>query len=163
VVAAAWSSRGAIRDPKSPGAGEREPHHLPAGKREDGRGLASVDLIVINEAARVDDELIAATRPMLATSNGSLFALSTPAGKRGWFYEAWTGGIGWHRISVKTTDCPRIDPAFLEEGRTALGPMIFAQEYLCEFHEPEGAAFMTELINAAFTSNFQPFWPQRTL
>ncbi len=30
------------------------------------RGLASVDLIVIDEAARVDDELLAATRPMLA-------------------------------------------------------------------------------------------------
>jgi hypothetical protein len=28
------------------------------------RGLASVDLIVIDEAARVDDELLAATRPM---------------------------------------------------------------------------------------------------
>ena len=34
------------------------------------RGLASVDLIVIDEAARVDDELLAATRPMLAVSNG---------------------------------------------------------------------------------------------
>jgi hypothetical protein len=42
------------------------------------RGLASVDLIVIDEAARVDDDLLAATRPMLAVSNGSLFALTTP-------------------------------------------------------------------------------------
>src|SRR5215469_11539539 len=50
------------------------------------RGLASVDLIVLDEAARVDDELLAAIRPMLAVSNGSLFALTTPAGKRGWFY-----------------------------------------------------------------------------
>src|SRR5215470_9644876 len=41
------------------------------------RGLASVDLIVIDEAARVEDDLLAATRPMLAVSNGSLFALST--------------------------------------------------------------------------------------
>jgi hypothetical protein len=49
------------------------------------RGLASVDLIVIDEAARVDDELLAATRPMLAVSNGSLFALTTPAGKRAGF------------------------------------------------------------------------------
>jgi hypothetical protein len=48
------------------------------------RALASVD--VLDEAARVDDELLAAIRPMLAVSR-SLFALSTPAGKRGWFYE----------------------------------------------------------------------------
>src|SRR5215469_9709588 len=92
------------------------------------RGLASVDLVILDEAARVDDELLAAVRPMLAVSNGSLFALSTPAGKRGWFYDQWMRGVGWQRISVKSTDCPRIDPAFLEEERQALGPVLFAQE-----------------------------------
>ena len=65
------------------------------------RGLASVDLIVIDEAARVEDELLAAVRPMLAISDGSLFALTTPAGKRGWFYEQWLHGVGWQRISIK--------------------------------------------------------------
>ena len=92
------------------------------------RGLASVDLIVIDEAARVEDELLAATRPMLAVSNGSLFALSTPAGKRGWFYEQWMRGVGWQRISIKSTDCPRIAPEFLQQEREQLGPMLFAQE-----------------------------------
>lgn len=52
------------------------------------RDLSSVELIVI-DPPRVDDDLIAATRPMLAVSNSSLFALTTPAGKRGWFYEQW--------------------------------------------------------------------------
>ena len=33
------------------------------------RGLSSVHLIVIDEAARVDDDLLATTRPMLAFSN----------------------------------------------------------------------------------------------
>ena len=124
------------------------------------RGLASVDLIVIDEAARVDDDLIAATRPMLAVSNGSLFALTTPAGKRGWFYEQWLRGIGWQRISIKSTECRRIDPEFLQQEREALGPLLFGQEYLCEFHDPEGAAFLTELIDAAFTADFEPFLPR---
>src|SRR6185437_7178084 len=35
------------------------------------RGYAAANLIVIDEAARVDDELLAAVRPMLATSNGT--------------------------------------------------------------------------------------------
>jgi len=121
------------------------------------RGLASVDLIVVDEAARVEDALLAAVRPMLAVSNGSLFALSTPAGKRGWFYEQWMRGVGWSRISVKSTECSRIDPAFLQGEREALGPMLFGQEYLCEFHDEEGAAFLTELISAAFVSSFPPF------
>ena len=54
------------------------------------RGYAGADLVVIDEAARVEDELLAAVRPMLATSNGKLIALTTPAGKRGWFFETWT-------------------------------------------------------------------------
>jgi hypothetical protein len=35
-----------------------------SGNEKTVRGLASVDLIIIDEAARVDDELLAATRPM---------------------------------------------------------------------------------------------------
>jgi hypothetical protein len=49
-------------------------------------------------------QLLAAVRPMLATTNGRFFALSTPAGKRGFFYEAWARGEGWERISVKGAD-----------------------------------------------------------
>jgi hypothetical protein len=123
------------------------------------RGLASVDLIVIDEAARVDDDLLAATRPMLAVSNGSLFALTTPAGKRGWFYEAWMRGIGWSRISIKSTECPRISQEFLDQEREQLGPLLFAQEYLCEFHDEVGSAFLAELIAAAFTRDFPPLFP----
>ena len=126
------------------------------------RGLAAVDLLVIDEAARVDEDTVTAVRPMLAVSNGSLFALSTPAGKQGWFYEQWLRGIGWQRISIKSTECSRIDPAFLDEEREALGPMMFGQEYLCEFHDESGAAFLTELLDAAFVSTFEPFLPRTT-
>jgi hypothetical protein len=123
------------------------------------RGLASVDLIIIDEAARVEDDLLAATRPMLAVSNGSLFALSTPAGKRGWFYEAWLRGVGWQRISIKSTDCPRIDPAFLEAEREALGPLLFGQEYMCEFFDDGMQVFATELIERAMRRDVPTLFP----
>ena len=98
---------------------------------------------------------------MLAVSNGSLFLapLTTPAGKRGWFYEQWMKGVGWQRISIKTTECPRISAEFLDQEREQLGPLIFAQEYLCEFRDEVGAAFLTELIDAAFVADFPPFLP----
>ena len=121
------------------------------------RGL-KVDLVVIDEAARLTTTL-AAVRPMLATSDGSLFALTTPAGKRGWFYEQWLRGVGWQRISIKSTDCPRISPEFLAEEREQLGPVIFAQEYLCQFHDEVGSAFLADLVAAAFVSDFPPFLP----
>ena len=56
------------------------------------RGFAGAHLIVCDEAARIDDDLMSALRPMLATVNGSLLMLSTPAGKRGEFHRAWTEG-----------------------------------------------------------------------
>ena len=56
------------------------------------RGFSGVDLLIVDEAARVADELYYAVRPMLAVSGGRLLMLSTPFGKRGVFYEEWTGG-----------------------------------------------------------------------
>jgi hypothetical protein len=94
---------------------------------------------------------------MLATTAGRFFALSTPAGKRGWFYESWVGGEGWERVQVKATECPRISPAFLEEERQALGPMRFAQEYECEFIDSDTSVFNTDLIQEALTNDFDPF------
>lgn len=54
-------------------------------------GYSAPDLVIIDEAARVPDELYYVIRPMMAMSAGKLIALSTPWGKRGWFHEAWTG------------------------------------------------------------------------
>jgi len=59
------------------------------GKEETIRGYSGVRLLVVDEAARVPDELYYSIRPMLAVSRGRLIALSTPFGKRGWFFEAW--------------------------------------------------------------------------
>ena len=66
-------------------------YHCAARHRTDNARLAAAALVIIDEAARVEDDLLAAVRPMLATSGGRLIALTTPAGKRGWFFEAWHG------------------------------------------------------------------------
>jgi hypothetical protein len=129
---------------------------LPGSERTT-RGYSGATLVVMDEAARVPDELLAAVRPMLATTNGRFFALSTPAGKRGFFHEAWEHGEGWERISVKGAECPRISPEFLTEEMEALGPLRFSEEYECAFTDAETNVFATELIEAAFTDDFEPF------
>src|SRR5688500_11635505 len=58
------------------------------------RGFSGASLLVLDEAAQVDDELYFAVRPMLAVSGGALMMLTTPYGKRGVFYEAWETGEG---------------------------------------------------------------------
>ena len=122
------------------------------------RGYAAADLIIVDEAARVEDELLTAVRPMLATSNGRLIALTTPAGKRGWFFDAWTGGEDWHRTKVAASDCPRISQAFLDEELRELGAQRFSEEYGLEFLDPDEAVFPSAIIAAAFTSEVLPLW-----
>jgi hypothetical protein len=122
------------------------------------RGYAAADLVVIDEAARVEDELLAAVRPMLATSNGRLIALSTPAGKRGWFYEAWIGDDSWHRVRVPASECPRISKEFLAEELRELGQQRFSEEYELAFVDANEAVFGSAIIEAAFSQEVSPLW-----
>jgi len=120
------------------------------GKESTTRGFSAVALLVVDEAARVPDELYYSIRPMLAVSGGRLAALSTPFGTRGWWYEAWRSAEPWERYEVPATECPRIPAAFLEEERRNLGEWWFRQEYCCEFLDAETQAFRREDIDAAF-------------
>jgi hypothetical protein len=102
-------------------------------KEETIRGFSSISLLILDEAARVPDDLYRAVRPMLAVSNGRMICLSTPCGKRGFFYDCWSsGGDDWQRIEVPATKIPRIKPEFLVQERRAMGATFFRQEYLCQ-------------------------------
>ena len=106
------------------------------------RGYSNVSLLVIDEAARVPDDLYRAVNPMLAVSDGRLIALSTPYGKRGFFYDAWArGGDDWHRVEVPATRIPRIKPRTLEAQRRALGESWYRQEFCCSFEALEGLVY----------------------
>jgi phage terminase large subunit-like protein len=66
-------------------------HALP-GEEGTIRGFSGVNLLLMDEASRIRDEMNAAVRPMLAVSGGRTVAMSTPWGKRGWWWEAWEQG-----------------------------------------------------------------------
>jgi hypothetical protein len=122
------------------------------------RGFSGVDLLIVDEAARVADELYYAVRPMLAVSGGRLLMLSTPFGKRGVFYEEWSGGIAWERYTVTAEECTRIPPEFLEEERETLGQWWFAQEYECRFMDTLDQVFATQVIDKAITDEVAPLF-----
>src|SRR5262249_20787291 len=117
---------------------------------------------LLDEAARVPDSLYFALRPMLSVSQGRLVALSTPAGKRGWFHEAWTGAEAWERVRITAEQGPRIGREFLEEERRAIGARWFAQEYQTSFEDLAGSLFPGELIAAAFDDSIKPLFPVRS-
>jgi len=122
------------------------------------RGFSKVRLLIVDEAARVDDNLYYSVRPMLAVGAGRLVAMSTPFGKRGWWHDAWTGNEAWQRVEVPARMCPRIPPAFLDEERRALGPWWYKQEYECEFSDTTDSLFGADEVQAAITSDIAPLF-----
>jgi hypothetical protein len=124
------------------------------------RGLANVRLAIVDECSRCSDELITALRPMLATNpKAQLVYLSTPAGKRGVFYDTWTSNDpDWHRIRVEMGACDRITPEFLDRERKNLGDTKFRQEYLCEFLDSETSAFNSSIVDMCFDKGVTPLW-----
>jgi phage FluMu gp28-like protein len=121
------------------------------------RGFSAVSLLLVDEAARVDDDLYLAIRPMLAVSDGALWLMSTPHGKRGFFWEAWqNGGSDWERIRVPAPECPRITQKFLDEERKTMGDRWFQQEYLCEFTDSVHSVFDRDLVEQAFSDDVKP-------
>ena len=121
------------------------------------RGYSAVSLLIFDEASRVLDEQYKSLLPTLAVSDGDLWLLSTPYGKRGFFYEAWEhGGPEWERVSVAATDCSRISAAFLETARRDMGGAWFAQEYLCNFVDSEGSVFGRDVVERALDELIQP-------
>jgi hypothetical protein len=121
------------------------------------RGFSGASLILIDEASRVEESMYKALRPMLAVNDGDLWLMSTPFGRQGFFYESWEhGGPGWLRVAVPATECPRIAASFLEQERGELGPLWFAQEYLCEFVDNGYEMFSREMVESAFDENISP-------
>lgn len=121
------------------------------------RGFAAVDLIIEDEAARVDDALYGAIRPMLAISGGRIVLASTPYGRRGHFFEEYTnGGSDWHRIRVTAFDCPRIPRDWLLAERDRIGGWLWAQEFGVEFKGTDDQLFASEHVDAALVDGAGP-------
>ena len=133
---------------------------LPGKMHRSIRGFSALSLLIFDEAAQVPDELYTALRPMLATTNGALWLLSTPYGKQGFFHNEWAnGGDRWQRIAIPATECPRISPAFLAEEREVLGELYFNQEYMCQFHATDDSLFDEPTVLRAIDPSLQPLFP----
>lgn len=123
------------------------------------RGYSAVSLAIFDEASRIDDQLYFSVRPMLAISGGGLIAMSTPFGKRGWWWTAWSnGGDEWSRIQVHASQNPRISKEFLESERRALGDWWWLQEYDCTFQEQIGSVFSYDVVMDAMSDKIMPLF-----
>ncbi|MDE2099671.1 MAG: terminase family protein [Patescibacteria group bacterium] len=133
----------------------------------------TIDLLIYDEAARIPDGVYSVMRPTLARARskgrGRLLALSTPNGKRGWFWEAWKRCLDavqankkpeWHTVRVPAGEmlpdgtirlggCPHLSLDFLQSEVEELGKRWFRQEYGVEFVDAIDAVFSQADIERA--------------
>jgi hypothetical protein len=122
------------------------------------RGYSGAALLVVDEAARTADDLYRSVRPMLGVSHGRLALLSTPWGKRGFFYEEWQRRDRWDAYEIPASMCPRISADFLDEEQATLGPWWYRQEYECEFSDVTDQLFGLDLVRAAISDEVVPLF-----
>jgi hypothetical protein len=127
------------------------------GSEETIRGIDAVDLLIVDEASVVPDDLYAAVVPMLATTDGRQVLMSTPRGKRGFFWREWAeGGDEWHREVITWREIPRFSVSWIERQRRRLGEYLFSQEFECVFVDDETQYFSSALVSAALSDEVQP-------
>jgi len=107
----------------------------------------TADLIVVDEAAFLEDEVITDILfPMLATTDGMLILLSTPWGTGNFFHRAFCDPrYSTHRVPSSRN--PLIPEEFLEEQRRRMTRESYAMEYEALFVDAATSYFPMDLIN----------------
>lgn len=129
-------------------------HSLPAtGSGENIRGF-SASVIIIDEAAFIEDEIYAAITPMLLTTGGALILISSPNGVNNFFYKAYSDSLfGFKSFHFTSYENPLADMDLLQSEKDTKPDVTFRQEYLGEFIESVGSMFTVAEIEACMKSD----------
>lgn len=127
---------------------------VPASTRQI-RGWA-VDLLIIDEAGFIDQEIWRAAEPsIIARPDSRVLLCSTPWGSAEHFFrQLWRLGMdapdeqlaSWHWPSRVS---PLVDEQLLEQIRERESPLYFAREFLAEWTDDEGAYFTEAELSGA--------------
>lgn len=137
---------------------------LPTGISGHGIRGYTIDLLIADEAAFIPDDVWTAVVPMLLTTGGDIILLSTPFGKRGFFYECFEDDtftkfhISSEEVILKREfsdewNSTQREKALqhLEQKQKLLSKVEYAQEYLGEFVDELKQFFPNELIKKCMT------------
>ena len=125
-------------------------HSLPTG--ESGYGIRgfTIDLLIADEADYINEDVWKAVTPMLAITRGSIWVLSTPKKKDGFFHRCFSDE-NYTSFHISSEDCPRKDQPFLDAEKEWMTKSQYAQEYLGNFAENLLQFFSDDLIRTTCT------------
>uniref|UniRef100_A9A7H2 Terminase large subunit gp17-like C-terminal domain-containing protein n=1 Tax=Methanococcus maripaludis (strain C6 / ATCC BAA-1332) TaxID=444158 RepID=A9A7H2_METM6 len=141
------------------------------------------DLIIVDEAAFVDDEIISAVlEPMLMDSGGILVKISTPWGTGNHFYDSYIKGelqakmleegegipedeLRYKSFKFPSWVNPYLSKRFLMGKKKDLGEdnPVWLQEYCAEFIEDDTTVFSTAHVQACLSDAFETHYKTENL
>ena len=113
------------------------------------RGFTAT-MIILDEAAFIPDRAWEAIEPVISVSKGRVILLSTPQGKRRFFYKA-TLNENYKLLHVSARDCPRHTKKFLDQKESEMSRIAFATEYLGDFIDDYNRKFSPEWVKKVCT------------
>ncbi len=145
----------------------------PVGQTGDAvRGFTG-DVLIVDEASRMNELVWIGAKPTLMTTGGQLWFCSTPHGKQGYFYECFLNKNNrfkvWHKSSPEVIEERPISSSwtkkqreealkFLDEEQRDMSQKQFGQEYGGLFLEDLTQFFPDELIaKACVLERFQDY------
>jgi phage FluMu gp28-like protein len=109
------------------------------------RGFTA-DVIILDEASFMPEDVITnVVMPMISTTDGYCWMLSTPWDRNHIFYRVFNDPT-WSHYHLPSSVNPLINHTFLEEQRELIGEERFAMEYLAEFIDDNKSYFTVSLI-----------------
>ena len=114
-----------------------------AGSEDGLRGFTVTGVLIIDEAAFIEDEIIDILMPLVDANNANVVLISTPLFTSGRFYEEYINGsknkliLNWNNYDTSEF----LSPERLEEYRQKISPNKFKSEYLGEFITENGLLF----------------------
>ena len=128
---------------------------LPTGETGYGIRGFTIDLLIADEAAYINEEVWTAVTPMMVVTGGKMILLSTPRGRVGYFYDCFQDKK-FKSYHVTSLECPRMQTeegkAFLDHERERKTKAQFTQEYLGEFVDKLMQFFPDYLIKRCQTA-----------
>lgn len=114
-----------------------------AGSGDNLRGDTITGILIIDEAAFIQDEIIETILPTIDANNANLMIISTPLFTSGYFYEEYISeGINKLVLDWNNYDTSEfLSATKLEEYRRRLSPNKFKSEYLGQFITENGLLF----------------------
>lgn len=114
-----------------------------AGSGDNLRGDTITGILIIDEAAFIDDEVIETILPTIDANNANLMVISTPLFTSGYFYEEYMSAgenklvLDWNNYDTSEF----LSATKLEQYRQRLSPNKFKSEYLGQFITENGLLF----------------------